>query len=79
MSSKFTKKKLLVFHNEKAVSHLETQPNQSYFVESLILKDLEPQNFIDLQQLLQNFLQKPDNIVENDISNSVFSILQNVT
>jgi hypothetical protein len=52
----YSKRKLFIFHNEKAVSHIETQPNQSRYIESLIINDLQPKQEANVITLLQQYL-----------------------
>lgn len=40
-SKTFSKKKLFIFHNEKTIQHLEQQNNQSFYVENLILSNID--------------------------------------
>lgn len=84
----YSKKKLFVFHNEKAVSQIEAQQNQSHYIESLVLNNIssqkEPQNISNLYTILEDLLLKinknPIEISQNqDISNSILSILNEVT
>ena len=77
----YTKRKLFIFHNEKVVTHIESQPNQSRYIESLILNDLKPKQEIDIISLLQQYISPNPKNEEiqieksNDISLSISNIL----
>lgn len=79
MQSDFSKKKLFIFHNEKAVQHIEAQPNQSRYIESLIINDLNPKQEINilnfLQQLISQPTQLPKQTQSGEIQNSILNIL----
>lgn len=77
----YTKRKLFIFHNKKVVTHIEQQPNQSKYIESLVINDLKPKQEVDIVNILQEYLHsiqvstqihsknKPDGNISNSISN----------
>jgi len=90
----YFKKKLFIFHNEKAVTHIESQPNQSSYIENLILLDINtpnniPSNSSDLtkiynllyevkQHLLNNQLVPSEQIKSDLIFDSISNILNTI-
>ena len=40
----YSKKKLFIFHNQKTIEYLEQQSNQSFYVENLILNNINSKN-----------------------------------
>lgn len=87
-SKTFSKKKLFVFHNKKTIQHLEQQPNQSLYVENLILKNITNQNtnlnselhylLKEIKQQLQYPIKKEEIKLphqDNSISSSITNIL----
>lgn len=57
-----SKRKLFIFHNEKVITHIESQPNQSFYVENLVL------NNINKKQNIYHLL----NEIKQQITNSSF-------
>lgn len=57
-----SKKKLFIFHNEKVIAHIESQPNQSFYIENLVL------NNINNEQNIFHIL----NEIKQQITNSFF-------
>lgn len=82
-------RKNIILHEEKAIAHLVQQPNQSRYIENLILNDLISSEFNDiflhLRNLKQQFNNLPDNQnlnshqniqeIQSDIQNSISNIL----
>jgi len=56
----YTKRKLFIFHNEKVVQHIEAQPNQSSYIESLVLSNIsqDTTNQTNIHDLLQEIKQQ---------------------
>ena len=73
----YSKRKLFIFHNKKVVTHIESQPNQSKFIEDLILNNLNPIPQPDIISFLQQYLkpQTPEQNFNQDISSSISNIL----
>lgn len=81
----YSKRKLFIFHNPKIIEHIESQPCQSRYIENLITKDIEQpqQNISQIYTMLQNLMQQNNSqplnqINQDNISNSVFSILNSL-
>jgi len=78
-------RKNIILHEEKAITHLEQQPNQSRYIENLILSDLISTEFNDifqhLRKLKQHFNSLPESnnqnttTINSDIQDSISSIL----
>jgi hypothetical protein len=74
MSIKFSKRKNFIFHNKEAVAHVESQPNQSQYIENLVIKDYseQPNEIVDLILKVLNGTKneiKVDTNFDNSISN----------
>lgn len=53
------KRKNFIFHNKKAISQIEKQPNQSRYIEELVMKDCnfnEAASFSDTVEKIKNEL-----------------------
>lgn len=83
----YSKRKLFIFHNQKVINHIESQPNQSRYIETLILESIENPmqnlNLNTLLSLLQQHISTPsipnkEPLPQSNISSSVFSILNNL-
>ena len=76
----YSKRKLFIFHNKKAVTHIESQHNQSSYIENLVLNNInKEQNIYHLlneikQQLNPSFKMKNEEI-DNSVSSSIMDIL----
>ncbi len=75
-------RKNIILHEEKAIAHLEQQPNQSRYIENLILNDIVSIEFNDvflhLRKLKQHFNNLPENSNENTIEEIEFNIQNSI-
>lgn len=68
-----SKRKLFIFHNKKAIAHIEQQPNQSRYIENLVIEDLKPKQETDILNLFQKYLSS---IQTSSIQTSTLSSAQ---
>lgn len=76
----YSKRKLFIFHNEKVVTHIESQPNQSRYIESLIMNSINTKpDTSDIIDFLKQYLNSPTTEqpkqTQFEISNSISNIL----
>lgn len=69
----YSKRKLFIFHSEKAVSQIEAQPNQSKFIEDLVLNYNPKPDYSDIINLLKQYISPTP---QSNISNSISNVLQ---
>jgi len=71
-------RKNFVFHNKMVVAHIESQPNQSSYIESLVFNNMLSQEITDVFELIRKhkteFVNSSIN-VETNFSNSISNIL----
>ena len=71
-------RKNFIFHNKKVVEHIEQQPNQSSYIESLVFNNMLSQEITDVFELIRKhkteFVNSSIN-VETNFSNSISNIL----
>ena len=82
----YTKRKNFIFHNKKAVAHIESQRHQSYYIESLVIQDLDNEqqpNVNEVIQLLKKQLNKEfDSHIDfskeenNELKDSISNLLE---
>lgn len=62
-------RKNFIFHNKKAVSHIEKQPNQSRYIEELVIKDFESPKVYEIQTII--------NDMKKELLSSIKSLTEN--
>ena len=73
-------RKNFVFHNKMVVAHIESQPNQSSYIESLVFNNMLSQEITDVFELIRKHKTEfvnltNDNICKTNFSNSISNIL----
>ena len=61
------------------LSHLENQPNQSYYINQLIRKDInnsQPLTKTDIIKLIRDYIPQSSNQQSDELSNSIGNILK---
>jgi hypothetical protein len=75
----YSKRKLFIFHNKKVVTHIESQLNQSKYIEDLVANSLHLKEY-DILSYLKSYLEKVKPVEPpSDISTSISNILNEMT
>lgn len=73
----FSKKKLFIFHNKKVVDYLEQQSNQSFYVENLILSNINNKNNNSNNTNIDSNVYHLLNEIKQQITKVSFTLIKN--